>query len=73
MTMAWPMAAGMLLLWLLVIAAVAVGAYLLVRAVRTRGGADDRGGLTILEQRYARGEIDHEEFERRREGLASRR
>lgn len=54
------------------------GVYLLVRAIR--GGADDSGGKTgemrapsnafaILQERFARGEIDREEFEDRRRVL----
>lgn len=46
---------------------------LALRAVdRGRGEADRRatlGGVEILEQRFARGEIDEEEFERRKNAL----
>ena len=60
------------LLWLLVIG-------LVIRAVVTltgggRGGAgssggSDRSALDILEERYARGEIDREEYEQKRADL----
>jgi putative membrane protein len=63
------------LLWLVVIAAV-VGAlaYLVLRRLDEREpGERDPGrsdARAILETRYARGEIDDEEFERRRDRLA---
>lgn len=44
-------------------------------ALAARVGAGERGrrsqALHILEERYARGDIDHEEFEERRRGLTS--
>ena len=62
----------MLLFWVLVIVAVV----LLVRWMMG-GSQEDRvtkrsdriRALEILEERYARGEIDHEEYQRRREDL----
>jgi len=65
------------LLWLLVLLAVVAGmAYLAWRLlderVETGAGADTAGAdpVGLLETRYARGEIDDEEFERRRDRLA---
>lgn len=63
---------------LLFAALVAAGVYLAVRAVRGGDGRDttglgrvrrSAGALSILEERYARGEIDHDEFEERRRTL----
>lgn len=63
---AWWMFFSMLLFWGGVIA-------LIVWAVRTtadRAPAHQRRrALDILEERYARGEIDHDEFEQRRRTL----
>ena len=36
-----------------------------------RGGPDEDRALALLRERYARGEIDHEEYEERRRRLAS--
>ena len=62
----------MILFWILVIAAIiALIAWLTGQTNRSgsnRGGGTDRA-LEILEQRYANGEIDREEFERKREDL----
>ncbi len=70
---------GMLLAVLLFVVGVVAGIYLLVRAVRgdDRRTPDDESGRsgaasqarTILEQRYASGEIDREEFDDRRRTL----
>jgi putative membrane protein len=76
--MPWGAAGGGLLpalLWLLVLLAVLAGlAYLVLRLAdgRSTGGrsADGSDPVRVLETRYARGEIDDEEFERRRDRLA---
>jgi putative membrane protein len=72
-----PMFGGwMLLLWLLFLAAIVVGVLFLVRALWGRSTGDGRAGrgpeaLRILEERFARGEIDEREFEERRRLLRS--
>jgi putative membrane protein len=61
--------------WLLVLGALVVAAVIVLRALWGRGSGS--GGswtrvdqaLRILEERYARGEIDREEFEERRRTL----
>lgn len=72
------MGLGMLLVLLLFLAIIIGGLYLVVRAFRVDNGrgAIDRGrvtprsnALSILEDRFARGEIDREEFEERRRTL----
>lgn len=54
------------------------GAYLIIRAIRGDGRPGDRGSgdvrgpsnaAAILEERFARGEIDRDEFEERRRTL----
>ncbi len=57
---------GMLLFWGLIIAGMVIGIRWLVRS-----GGDSRSdtAMDILRQRYARGEIDKEEFEARRRDL----
>jgi putative membrane protein len=59
----------MLLFWGLVIAGVVLGIRWLVRQ-----GRDERAdsALNILRERYARGEIDKEEFDARRRDLGGR-
>ncbi|RMB25627.1 putative membrane protein [Haloplanus aerogenes] len=54
-----------LLLALLALGIVAAALYL--RAHEGEGGED--GALTVLRERYAAGDLDEEEFERRRERL----
>jgi len=70
----------MMFLWALFLVAIIAGAILLVRALWNRGpsgpgpvrGAPPHGNaFRILEERYARGEIDQQEFEERRRYLAS--
>jgi len=65
----WAMAIWMVVFWSLVI----VGIVLAVRALpRTWRRDDDHGGpRDILEERFARGEIDEDEFKRRRELLST--
>jgi putative membrane protein len=64
---------GMLIFWALVIGAVIV----LVRWLSAKSSATDVPGtrrespLDILRERYARGEIDKEEFEQRRRDLGA--
>lgn len=56
---------GMVLVWLIPILLVAG----IVYAQRGRSGTPGRTPLEILEARYARGEIDREEFLKRRADL----
>ncbi len=66
----WGMGIGMLLFWALLIAAVV----LLVRYTAGGGGVDrgrEKSALDILKERYARGEIEREEFEQKKRDLES--
>ena len=62
-----------LLMWLLILVAVVVGVvYLALHLLRDQDrGAGIDGALTVLRQRYARGEIDEEEFEERASRLTA--
>lgn len=63
---------GMVLWSLLLIALVVGGVSLAVRAFRGTGGSTIEGGssaLRILEDRFAHGEIERDEFEERRRTL----
>ncbi len=57
----------LLLLFALFCAAVGVVAYFVVPAIIQK--VRHAGALVILEQRFARGEIDSEEFKKRRQDL----
>jgi uncharacterized membrane protein len=72
----------MMFLWPLFLIAIVAGAVLLVRALSNRGSEmgdpaqrakieQRRHALSILEERFASGEIDGEEFEERRRILQS--
>jgi len=64
---------GMVLIWVLVIVAVVALVTMLVRAGSARGrAAAPSSALQILEERYARGEIDSVEYERKRQDLGGR-
>ncbi|AUV83411.1 hypothetical protein C2R22_18635 [Salinigranum rubrum] len=66
---AWGMGGGLFagLVALLLLAILVVGAvYLLSTARRETESDGDTDALAVLKRRYARGEIDDEEFERRR-------
>ncbi|MGH8872995.1 MAG: SHOCT domain-containing protein [Acidimicrobiia bacterium] len=69
MTMGPMMGWAWLLAWLLFLAVLVVGIVFLVRSLSDRG---DRGGsraMAILEERFARGEIDLDEFDERKRTL----
>ncbi len=55
-----------LLLWLVFLAILVVGLVVLVRALADRSDKPGNSALRILEERFARGEIDRDEFEDRR-------
>ncbi|HVB48947.1 MAG TPA: SHOCT domain-containing protein [Burkholderiales bacterium] len=59
---------GMLVFWLLLIAIVAIGLRWVVPGRTPRAGSEDTP-LEILKRRYARGEIDQDEFERAKRTL----
>lgn len=63
----------MMLIPALFLAALVIGGILLVRKLWAPDGGGGRRGsaLRILEERFARGEIDHDEFNERRERLSS--
>jgi putative membrane protein len=67
------------LLGLLLLAGLVAGLVYLARGfgrgrqtVTAGDGAGEDHALTVLRERYARGEVDHEEYERRRVALGER-
>ena len=63
---------GMILFWLVPILLIALGLkYFFEGGIRPNPGARDgrQGALDVLEERYARGEIDREEFIEKRDDL----
>jgi putative membrane protein len=68
---------GMMLFSLLFIALIVVGVVILVRSFSDGGGTRRRPegnrALDILDERFARGEVDKEEYEERRRILTSGR
>ena len=68
MTYAWnalPMMAGMVLFWLAIVALVVW----LVKDNRPRAGIASAQAVDIIDQRYARGEIDEQDYLERRRRL----
>ena len=59
----------MVIIMIAVFALILAGAYLLLSALLGRRQADDGEPLQALASRYARGEIDREEFLRRQQDL----
>ena len=66
--MMWPMMLGTLLFWTLAILAIV----LLVRSLWSQAGSGKRTAMSILHDRFARGEIDLEEYQFRRGVLHDR-
>lgn len=66
---------GSILFWLvLILVIVAAAKYLSSGLVRSKGGesASSASALSLLEERYARGEIDRDEFLQKRGDIARR-
>ena len=71
----WGMGFGwisMILFWGLVVLAIVALVKWLMPQPPAGGGSHDRTPLEILQERYARGEIDREEYEQKRRDLVSR-
>ncbi len=74
MTMGPMMGWAWAVLWLLFLALLVVGVVFVVRSLSDRGAGHEGAGSSasqILEERFARGEIDRDEFEERRRALES--
>jgi len=59
----------MLIPTLLVLAAIVFAVWVIARPAGGGSGGREAGALTILKQRYARGEVGRDEFEQRRRDL----
>jgi len=56
--------------WIFILVVIAVVVWLLLRGPLAGGAATERrSALDILKERYARGEIGHEEFEQKKRDL----
>jgi putative membrane protein len=64
---------SMILFWGLVIFAIAALAKWLTQQSPGGGSPRDKTPLQILQERYARGEIDREEYEQKKQDLMSHR
>jgi putative membrane protein len=71
MTMGPMMGWAWLLVWVLFLALLVVGVVFLVRSLTDRGDRAGSRAMAILEERFARGEIDRDEFEERKRALES--
>jgi len=60
-------------MWLIVLVLVGVGIYFLLKVYKSKGsdGSTIETPSDILKQRYAKGEIDKEEFDRKKKDLES--
>ena len=71
MTMGPMMGWAWLLVWLLFLAVLVVGIVFLVRSLSDRGDRRGSRAVAILEERFARGEIDRDDFDERKRALES--
>jgi len=71
MTMGPMMGWAWLLVWLLFLAVLVVGIVFLVRSLTDRDDRSASRAMGILEERFARGEIDRDEFDERKRALES--
>lgn len=62
----------MLLVMLLVGALIVAGIVFLIRHLSSGGTGTNSTALKILQERYARGELDHEDYQERRRLLETR-
>ncbi|WP_184372900.1 SHOCT domain-containing protein [Nocardiopsis metallicus] len=60
---------GMVLLWVLVILAIAALTRYLLKESRSAGSTGGRTPATVLSERFARGEVDTKEYRERLEAL----
>ena len=60
---------GMILFWVFIIAGIVVLTKYLADGPRGSDPPREKSPLDVLKERYARGEIDREEFERKRRDL----
>jgi putative membrane protein len=68
----WSMGGFMGLGWILILIAIAVVVWLLMRGPLGGGAQTERrSALDILKERYARGEIQREEFEKKKRDLGA--
>lgn len=58
--------------WILVVAALGLLSWVVVRAARSSSRSPGSSPETVLKERFARGEIDEEEYRARRKALQDR-
>ncbi|MFC1882608.1 SHOCT domain-containing protein [Thermodesulfobacteriota bacterium] len=60
-------------MWLIILVLVGIGVYFLLQVFKSKGssGSIIETPSDILKQRYAKGEIDKEEFDRKKKDLKS--
>ncbi len=69
----WGMGFGMDLWWIIGVIIIVIIVWVVVKIINQTNHSntelDNKSALDILKERYARGEIDKEEFEERKKGL----
>ena len=65
----WGMGLGMWVIWLVIVVAFILIVKLVVDHSGTRSSRQDETAVEILQKRFARGEIDADEYERRKKEL----
>jgi putative membrane protein len=63
------MGLGMVIFWILMIVVVVIVVRMVLSATGTNSTTSTKSPMEILKERFARGEIDEEEFKRRRHEL----
>jgi len=67
----WMFGGSMWVFWIFLLAALILGVWWIIRQNRTRDSSGNEDALSILKKRYAKGEIEKDEFEQKKRDISS--